>query len=107
MAKVNLYEFSPKTRKIIYERDNNCCVVCSGKTYLGIAHVFVPRSKGGLGIIENGALLCQECHHAMDNGSDPAYSDMVRYQVEQYMRARYDINNVKLKYNKWEGYQYE
>ena len=105
MARVT--EFDKKTRQTIYERDNHRCVLCYGTTFLGIAHVFVPRSKGGLGVVENGALLCQNCHHAMDNGSDAAYSDMIRNGVEQYMHARYDIDISKLKENKWKGYKYE
>ena len=94
-------EFPPKVRKLIKIRDQNKCVYCHSKNGIQIAHVFVPRSKGGLGVKENGACLCVSCHMKLDNGLDKEAIPIDEY-VKGYMRRLYDINIKELIYNKWE-----
>lgn len=93
-------EFPPNVRKIIKTRDVNSCVYCGSKSSLQIAHIFVPRSKGGLGVKENGALLCVKCHGKLDNGLNKEALPIQEY-VETYMRRLYDISIKELIYNKW------
>ena len=59
-------EFSQKEREEIYKRDKGKCIFC-GSTYQLTWMHFVSRAKGGLGIKENGALGCLNCHMTMDN----------------------------------------
>ena len=48
-------DFSKATKLKMVERDNNCCIFCSNPN-ITPAH-FIPRSAGGLGILENGVCL--------------------------------------------------
>lgn len=61
-----------KVKKIVWERDNHCCVIC-GNNYnvMPNAH-YIPRSKGGLGIEQNVFTACtrltkNDCHYKFDN----------------------------------------
>lgn len=94
-------EFAPKVRKEIMRRDQSKCVYCHSKNSLTIAHAFVPRSKGGLGIKENGVVLCMQCHHKLDNGLNKESEPIEKY-VQEYMRRLYDINTFELVYKKYE-----
>lgn len=92
-------EFSKSERQVIYERDNYCCIFCYSNSTLSVAH-YIPRSKGGLGIKENGALACQVCHRLMDFGSkeerEKYNSKMCNYLTSLYGK----IEVEKLKYRK-------
>jgi 5-methylcytosine-specific restriction endonuclease McrA len=94
-------EFSVNERYHIYNRDKEKCIVCSGNTFLGIAHL-IPRSKGGKGDRRNGVLLCQICHEALDsNGSKKNYQTVKSY-VEGYIKKHYgEFDREELIYNKW------
>lgn len=107
MSKVSkLCEFSPKVRKIIKERDSNSCVIPNCyRGYLGIAHIFYPRSKGGLGKKENGVLLCQHHHHLLDNGRDSKIAHMIQTHCESYLRSHYDIDTRELRFDKWKNFK--
>ena len=61
-------EFNTTSRQSIKERDQNQCIFCqmeyrmeevewTGQGTLSIMH-YIPRSHGGLGIPQNGALGC-------------------------------------------------
>ena len=93
-------EFSPKVRKIIKTRDMNKCVYCHSRTGLQIAHVFVDRAHAGLGVEENGCLLCVSCHMKLDNGLNKECEPIETY-VKQYMNRLYTIDIKELKYDKW------
>lgn len=88
-----------KVKKIVWERDGGCCVIC-GNSYnvMPNAH-YIPRSKGGLGIEENIFTACtrlteNDCHYKFDEygiGED---------KVREYFKATYpgwDENNLKYK----------
>ena len=60
-----------KVKKVVWERDGGCCVIC-GNNYnvMPNAH-FISRSKGGLGIEENVFTACtrlteNDCHYKFD-----------------------------------------
>lgn len=98
-------EFSAKTRKIIKERDGYQCICCGSSSMLSIAHM-IPRSKGGLGIEQNGALLCAECHFIADQGRD--YGE--RYRINQALRNHLqelypDFKDQDRVYRKYEFYR--
>ena len=103
---INPYEFSKKERKEIYKRDDFQCVMpgCRNTFGLGVAHVFVSRAKGGLGVKENGALLCQEHHQALDQKNHKWHESIKQY-VEDYLKHHYGIiDKQDVIYNKWKGY---
>jgi len=90
-----------KTRIEVMKRDGHKCVSCTKRDNLTIAHVWINRSHGGLGIPENLAVLCLSCHHHYDNGKKHE-QDIQRAIVQHYMMGIYgtpDLN--KLKYIKY------
>ena len=48
-------------RKLIFIRDNYCCVKCGSKKNLEIHHI-IPHAKGGSSRLENLQLLCHDCN---------------------------------------------
>jgi hypothetical protein len=93
---------SKKVRQEVLERDNHQCVVCGTRYHLTLAHVFYSRAHAGLGVKENLATLCMSCHHLIDNGNDYKKSQLIKYDVESYLKGLYDIDLTKLKYkNRW------
>jgi len=102
MKQSNATDITPKIRVEILERDKYC-VSCGSPSMLTIAHVFVNRSAGGLGIKENLAVLCMSCHHHYDNGLQYD-QEIVRAKVQTYMYGLYGFPDLnKLKYYK--GYE--
>jgi len=57
--------FSKKQRFTIFERDNYRCVICGRSSKDGVVleidHI-IPKSKGGIAVISNGATLCRDCN---------------------------------------------
>ena len=98
-------EFPPKVRKEIMRRDMSRCCYCHTKHNLTIAHAFVPRSKGGLGVKENGVVLCMLCHHKLDNGLDKEHQP-IKQHIEDYMRRLYDVSIREITYNKYSNFKY-
>lgn len=94
-------DIKPKVRKLVYERDHKRCVVCNGRYMTQVAHIFVNRSQGGLGVKENLAILCFTCHQKLDQGRYKE-SSLVRDNAESYLISHYgDINKDDLKFSKW------
>lgn len=83
-------DISPKVKERVMTRDKGICVVC-GKKGIPNSH-FVKRSQGGLGIEENIATHCLECHYYFDNGPD----DEKRQFIVQKT-----IENFKNNYSNW------
>lgn len=92
-------DISPKVRDEVLNRDKQC-VVCGSRSTLTIAHVFINRSHGGLGVKENLCVLCIKCHHDFDNGFKQD-SERIKDLVQSYMHKLYEIDIQSLKYNKW------
>ena len=58
---------SQKVKKIVFERDNGCCVICGNSYNVMPNSHYIPRSKGGLGIEQNIFTACtnlteNKCH---------------------------------------------
>lgn len=104
-------EFSPIERKKIIERDRGKCIFCEigyrtnkgtwfGKEIKSIMH-YIPRSKNGLGIEQNGAVGCQYHHEMLDNGNQGNRKEMLEL-FREYLEEHYaDWEERKLVYSKW------
>ena len=81
----------PKAVKLeVWERDAHKCIICGKLVPWNLANAhFIPRSAGGLGIVENIFTACQDCHREQDNGlNSKLYTD----KVENYLKGIYGIN---------------
>lgn len=108
-----LLQFDKKTREMICNRDNYNCLFCSvgyhtvGKNLssiefnvFDIMH-FIPKSKLGLGIEQNGVFGCRYHHHLLDNGNKGLRKEMLSI-MEEYLKTRYESwNKEDLVYKKW------
>lgn len=104
-------EFSQKARDEIYYRDAGECIFCAReyemegitwfeKHLLSVMH-YVPRSKNGLGIPQNGALGCQYHHEMLDNGNKGRRNEMLQI-FREHLQSRYpNWNEDMLTYSKW------
>lgn len=104
-------EFPKEAREEIFQRDLGQCIFCKqqyhmedatwlSKEILSIMH-YVPRSKNGLGIPENGALGCEYHHNMMDNGNKGRRAEMLGI-FRDYLKSKYkDWNEEMLTYSKW------
>ena len=104
-------EFSQRARQQVYDRDFGC-IFCEMRYHMeetefydlqidGIMH-YIPRSQGGLGIPENGALGCRYHHRMLDNGSSGRREEMLQI-FREYLKGFYpDWNEEDLSYRKGE-----
>lgn len=103
-------EFSATVRNKIKERDGGKCIFCTmgyrleanwyEKNMLSIMH-YIPRSRNGLGIEENGAVGCVYHHAVMDNGAEGVRKEMLE-MFRNYLRRQYpDWDEENLVYQKW------
>lgn len=104
-------EFSESARIEIVRRDYRQCIFCKinyhmekatgyGLELKSIMH-YIPRSKNGLGIPENGAVGCQYHHEMMDNGNTGRREEMLEI-FKKYLQSKYpDWNENALVYQKW------
>lgn len=108
-----LREFSEKEREKIKTRDKGRCIFCEMRYHMEKAdwfgtHIFsimhyIPRSKNGLGIEQNGAVGCQYHHDMMDNGYYGRRGEMLSL-FKDYLKIHYpDWNEEELVYNKWKN----
>ena len=107
-------EFGKQERWLIYSRDRGKCIFCqSGRADIkmpkslfeeqidGYMH-YIPRSQGGLGISQNGALGCHYHHTMLDNGSDREQAKKLKEYFREYLKSHYDgWNEEDLVYDKW------
>jgi hypothetical protein len=94
-------EFNDIERSIIYERDGYRCIHNGTTAVLGVAHVFVPRSKGGVGNRYNGVLLSQIIHDILDDKSHLRH-EQIKLYCENYLIAEYgNIDIQELIYKNW------
>lgn len=105
-------EFSLKDRKEIADRDNCECIFCvigyrmEGASELSLAMKsimhYIPRSKNGKGIPQNGAVGCQWHHNMLDNGNLGNRKEMLKI-FRDYLKSCYpDWNEKDLVYSKWD-----
>ena len=115
MGKRNrMTEFKGQVREKIKQRDKGCIFCKMGymmpdpeKDYFGISNFqimhFVPRSQGGLGIEENGAIGCIYHHNLLDNGAKTRKEMLELF--ENYLKRNYpQWDKKKLIYRKGEAY---
>lgn len=99
-------EFGKLTRIVIKNRDGGC-IFCNMKYHMpaddrydlqifGIMH-YIPRSAGGLGIEQNGAVGCQYHHSMLDNGKEGLRPEMLEI-FRRYLKERYIGWNEKTLY---------
>ena len=95
-------EFSPKVRKIIFDRDGGCCVNCGSPDAHPNAH-YIPRSQGGLGIEENGLTLCFDCHYLYDHTTE---RKNMKEKFREYLQECYpEWDEKSLCYRKFAAYK--
>lgn len=104
-------QFSQKDRKKIKLRDRDKCIFCERNFFMHsnqwwdyetkeIMH-YIPRSQGGLGIEQNGAVGCHYHHDLMDNGNKGLRKEMLGI-MKQYLRSKYlDWDEGRLTYQKY------
>ena len=104
-------QFSAGERKKIIARDNGKCIFCENGYFtkcgsdflLSIKETmhFVPRSAGGVGVEQNGAIGCKYHHEMLDNGSSGRRREMLDF-FEKYLRGKYPgWNREALIYKKY------
>jgi len=86
-------DISQKVKKIVFERDKGCCVVC-GNNYnvMPNAH-YISRAKGGLGIEQNIVTLCtnftkNKCHYKYDFGTKEE-REKIKKIIKAYLKSQY------------------
>lgn len=72
------------TRKLAYERDNGCCVICGYPA--AQCHHIVFRSQGGLSELRNLACLCLQCH----NQAHGVFAKEIRKHLLEVVKERTD-----------------
>ncbi len=103
-------EFNTKTRSIIRARDGGCIFCQMGYHMEGalpldlevksIMH-YIPRSKLGLGIEQNGAVGCQWHHDMLDNGNKGRRAEMLGLFREYLMELYPEWDETLLVHSKW------
>lgn len=103
-------EFSKQSRLKIIERDRGC-IFCQrgyhidetdvfGRELFEIMH-YIPRSQGGLGTPQNGALGCKSHHMMLDNGNKGRREEMLEIFRDHLKRFYKDWDEKDLVYTKW------
>lgn len=95
-------DISKKVKDIVWERDEGRCIICD--TWMNVmpnSH-YIPRSRGGLGIEQNVACMCQDCHYKYDFGYGEE-REAIRVKFHDYLERVYDYwlwEEEKLVYKK-------
>lgn len=106
-----LLQFDKATQRLIYERDR-MCLFCKLEYHMegfnpnkmdciihDVMH-FIPKSKLGLGIPENGVWGCRYHHHMLDNGKGGYRKEMLKIMAN-YLKSLYpNWNKEALVYRK-------
>ena len=80
------------------KRDGCKCFICGEKHNLQIAH-YLSRARLGLGIPQNLAVMCLNCHFQYDNGK---LHTEIKNQFKEHLKSHYeDWNEKDLVYKKW------
>lgn len=90
---------SEKAKISVAKRDNYGCIFCRGVYGLTFAH-YISRANGGLGIEQNLACVCMECHRKLDQSTQR--KDMLEIFKRHLIRHYEDWNEDDLKYRKGE-----
>ena len=91
-------DISSFSRAVVKERDGNKCIFCERTSRLTIAH-YIGRGNGGLGIPENLACACFDCHEQLDHGMHRnEYRQVFKAYLDQHYPNFPDSERI---YNKW------
>lgn len=100
MKRTEATKITLKVREEVMRRDRHRCIVCGASHGLQCAHIFYNRSHGGLGVKENLAVLCVECHMKLDNGLKK-HSEPIALITKSYLRNKYpNLDESTLKFRK-------
>lgn len=91
-------DISQAAKRIVHKRDKYC-IFCGSVYGITIAH-FVSRASGGLGIEQNLACVCMECHRKLDQSTQR--KEMLEIFKRHLQRHYEDWNENDLKYRKGE-----
>jgi predicted restriction endonuclease len=106
--------FAPGIIEDINLRDRGTCLFCRrgyhmestseyGRSILDCMH-YIPRSQGGMGIAQNGAIGCRSHHMMMDNGNKGRREEMLGIMREYLMQQYPQWDEKELVYNKWKAF---
>lgn len=87
--RTKLLAISPKVKAVVWERDNQQCVICGNCCAAPEAH-YIARSQGGLGIEENVVTLCRRHHDEFDFGVNHFE---LAIQIREYLQSKYPYWN--------------
>lgn len=91
-------DIGPAVKDAVWERDNQCCILCGNHEAMPNAH-YISRAQGGLGVPENIVTLCIACHTAYDHTDQrKAYRERIRAYL-QFIYPGWDES--KLAYRKY------
>lgn len=91
-------DISRKVKDIVWERDEERCIICGSRYAMPNAH-YIPRSQGGLGVEENIVTLCFSCHQKYDQSTE---RKVIGQRIEKYLKSQYPKwDKTNLIYNKW------
>lgn len=91
-------DISPQVRQEVLERDGFSCIICGKNHRLQIAH-YISRARLGLGIPQNLAAMCAECHFQFDNGK---FHKEIGEVFREHLTAHYpEWDEKDLIYSKW------
>lgn len=106
------YQFNPEARRVIYYRDDEQCIFCRRRYHMeskdtmlyGILDVmhYINKSKGGIGVPQNGAIGCRYHHGLLDNGNRGLRGEMLEIFREHLMQQYPEWDEDKLVYKKWD-----
>lgn len=91
-------DITQKTKQIVWERDNQCCIYCGTPNAMPNVH-YLPRSKGGLGIEQNIVTLCIQCHFNYDQTTK---RETMKKFIKKYLNEKYENwDEESLIYKRW------
>lgn len=97
-ARSKACDIKPSVRQKVKERDDNMCIWCG--RYLTVPQLchYIGRGAGGLGIPENLACGCPDCHREADQGTQ---SLLYKHRMRAYLMSIYpEWDESKLRYKK-------
>ena len=93
-------EITKKTKLVVWERDNHCCIFCGRYVEWNYANShYVKRSQGGLGIEQNIMTNCDRCHKLFE---ETKYRPQMKEYAKKYFMSKYpNWNENDLIYRKY------
>ena len=98
-------DIPPKVKKIVFERDNGCCVICGNSYNVMPNSHYIRRSHGGLGIEQNVFTACTnftplKCHFRWENHK--CTKEEIKRVIDNFKRNYPNWNEDLLKYRKYD-----